>query len=77
MIALFYSDHHIFSIDDLNDMQQRFEFISAEDKIYLTTEKDAVRLIKFQDRIEPVAFLCVANQYILFIRPNRRILTSS
>jgi tetraacyldisaccharide 4'-kinase len=54
--ALFYSDHHIFSIDDLNDMQQRFEFISAEDKIYLTTEKDAVRLIKFQDRLNQLPF---------------------
>ena len=44
-----YSDHHIFSIDDLNEIKERFNQINAKDKLILTTEKDAVRLIKFTE----------------------------
>lgn len=46
-----YSDHHIFSIDDLNEMKEKFASIKAKDKMILTTEKDAVRLIKFRDEL--------------------------
>ncbi len=49
--ALFFSDHHIFNIDDLSDIQERFEMLSEESRIILTTEKDAVRLIKFKEKI--------------------------
>jgi tetraacyldisaccharide 4'-kinase len=42
-----YPDHHIFTIDDLNDIKRRYERIEAPDKMILTTEKDAVRLAKF------------------------------
>ncbi len=42
-----YADHHIFSIDDLNDIKKRFSSIDAEKKIILTAEKDSVRLTKF------------------------------
>jgi tetraacyldisaccharide 4'-kinase len=42
-----YNDHHIFTIDDLNDIRQKFESLPSPDKIILTTEKDAVRLAKF------------------------------
>jgi tetraacyldisaccharide 4'-kinase len=44
---LHYPDHHIFTIDDWKDIKKRFDKIEAEQKIILTTEKDAVRLIKF------------------------------
>jgi len=44
---LAYNDHHIFTIDDLKDIQKRFSAITAPEKIMLTTEKDAVRLVKF------------------------------
>jgi tetraacyldisaccharide 4'-kinase len=44
-----YADHHIFTIDDLNDIRKRFESIDATSKIILTTEKDAVRLAKFSN----------------------------
>ncbi len=44
-----FPDHHIFSIDDLNDIKKRFEDIRHKDKIILTTEKDAVRLVKFRN----------------------------
>lgn len=46
-----YNDHHIFTIDDLKDVQKRFNTIQAQDKIILTTEKDAVRLVKFEQEL--------------------------
>lgn len=43
-----YGDHHIFSIDDLQEIKKRFGQLNGPYKIILTTEKDAVRLIKFR-----------------------------
>ncbi|HEY4064015.1 MAG TPA: tetraacyldisaccharide 4'-kinase [Puia sp.] len=60
---LAYSDHHIFSIDDLNAIIRRFNSIPARNKIILTTEKDAVRLIKFRQELEGWPF------YVLPIAP--------
>ena len=51
-----YGDHHIFTIDDLQSILRRFETINAEKKIILTTEKDAVRLIKFRQELEGLPF---------------------
>jgi tetraacyldisaccharide 4'-kinase len=60
---LAYSDHHIFSIDDLKAIIRRFTGIAATDKLILTTEKDAVRLIKFREELEGLPF------YVLPITP--------
>ena len=49
--ALYYSDHHIFTIDELQEMRDRFAKIRTEKKIMLTTEKDAVRLMKFNEEL--------------------------
>ncbi|MEP6713436.1 MAG: tetraacyldisaccharide 4'-kinase [Ferruginibacter sp.] len=46
-----YPDHHIFTSDDLTDIKKQFEKIHAENKIILTTEKDAVRLQKFEKEL--------------------------
>jgi tetraacyldisaccharide 4'-kinase len=46
-----YPDHHIFTIDDLRQISKRFKQIESPDKIILTTEKDAVRLIKFDSEL--------------------------
>lgn len=46
-----YPDHHIFTIDDLNEIKKKFDSIEASNKMILTTEKDAVRLVKFQNDI--------------------------
>jgi tetraacyldisaccharide 4'-kinase len=46
-----YGDHHIFSIDDLNEIKERFDGIAAKRKLIITTEKDAVRLTKFSDEL--------------------------
>lgn len=48
-IQLSYSDHHIYTIDDLKNIQQQFEEMSTTDKMIVTTEKDATRLMKFKD----------------------------
>lgn len=60
---LAYSDHHIFSIDDLHTITRRFSSIPATNKIILTTEKDAVRLAKFRHELESWPF------YVLPIEP--------
>jgi tetraacyldisaccharide 4'-kinase len=60
---LAYSDHHIFSIDDLKTIIRRFDSITARNKLILTTEKDAVRLIKFRQELEEWPF------YVLPITP--------
>jgi tetraacyldisaccharide 4'-kinase len=54
--ALFYSDHHIFSIDDISDIKDRFDQITVNKKIIITTEKDAVRLVKFHDQLSSLPF---------------------
>jgi tetraacyldisaccharide 4'-kinase len=56
---LAYSDHHIFSIDDLNNIMRRFTSIPSGNKIILTTEKDAVRLVKFQQELKGLPFYVV------------------
>jgi tetraacyldisaccharide 4'-kinase len=46
-----YSDHHIFSIDDLKEINTEFQQIQSREKAILTTEKDAVRLLKFKHEL--------------------------
>jgi len=46
-----YPDHHIFTIDDLQEIKKRFKQMEAAEKIVLTTEKDAVRLVKFDGQL--------------------------
>jgi tetraacyldisaccharide 4'-kinase len=62
-----YGDHHIFSIDDLTDIQKRFAKITNSQKIIITTEKDAVRLMKFKTELQemPLFVLPIEHQ-ILF-----------
>jgi tetraacyldisaccharide 4'-kinase len=60
---LAYSDHHIYTIDDLHAMISRFDAITAKKKLIVTTEKDAVRLIKFGQELADRPF------YVLPIEP--------
>ena len=53
---LTYNDHYIFTIDDLKDIKKQFNNIPSDKKIILTTEKDAVRLIKFQQELHDTPF---------------------
>jgi len=54
-----YSDHHIFTIDDLNEIKKKYDEIEITDKIILTTEKDAVRLQKFSNEIRELPFYVI------------------
>jgi tetraacyldisaccharide 4'-kinase len=61
---LLYRDHHIFSIDDLRRIKKTYENYSSENVILLTTEKDGVRLSKFQHELKELPI------YVLPIRHN-------
>lgn len=49
--SLPYKDHHYFSFDDLNEMNEAFNHIANPNKIIITTEKDAARLMLLKDKI--------------------------
>jgi tetraacyldisaccharide 4'-kinase len=49
---LSYRDHHIFSMGDLTDIKRQFDRIEAPEKIILTTEKDGMRLMKFENELK-------------------------
>jgi len=64
---LHFPDHHIFSIDDWNEIIKRFESIDSKHKIILTTEKDAVRLVKFGEKLKNVPLYVIPiEHYFLF-----------
>lgn len=54
-----YADHHIFTIDDLQEIRRTFDKLTATDKVILTTEKDAVRLLKFSEEIRELPLYVV------------------
>ena len=54
-----FPDHHIFTIDDWKEIKKRFNSISAKNKIILSTEKDAVRLVKFNNEIDDLPFYII------------------
>jgi tetraacyldisaccharide 4'-kinase len=55
-----YPDHFIFNIDDLREIIKKFRSMDARNKLILTTEKDAVRLVKFNN---------VINELPLYVQP--------
>lgn len=61
-----YNDHHIFTIDDLQEIKSKFDEIDAENKLILTTEKDAVRLVKFTEQLEnlPLYVLPIKHKFL-------------
>ncbi|MEO6452822.1 MAG: tetraacyldisaccharide 4'-kinase, partial [Ginsengibacter sp.] len=42
----------IFNIDDLKEIKKQFAKIEVENKLILTTEKDGVRLAKFENELK-------------------------
>lgn len=67
-----FGDHHIFTIDDWQDIVKRFNSIETNDKIILTTEKDAVRLIKFEQEFKNLPlFVMPIEMHILFNEGHR------
>ena len=61
-----FDDHHIYTIDDLRAIRRRFAEMSGEGRIVLTTEKDAVRLLKFQEELQqlPLYVLPVRHRFL-------------
>jgi tetraacyldisaccharide 4'-kinase len=61
-----YPDHHIFDSSDLAEIKKQFSKIAPEDKIILTTEKDGVRLKKFENELKelPVFVLPVQHAFM-------------
>lgn len=47
--TLEFTDHHYFEEEDLRNMLKRFEALPSQNKIIITTEKDATRLELHQD----------------------------
>ena len=67
-----YSDHYIFTIDDLKDMLKRFSKIDAAEKIILTTEKDAVRLVKFEQELKSLPFFVLPIETVFLFNEGRQ-----
>lgn len=56
---LAYRDHHIFTIQDLRDIVDAYQGMDARSRLILTTEKDAVRLEKFDTAIAPLPWYVI------------------
>ena len=46
-----FKDHHYFTYDDAEEIRDAFQHISSKNKMIITTEKDASRLILLQDKL--------------------------
>jgi tetraacyldisaccharide 4'-kinase len=66
-----YNDHHIFTIDDLTDIETKFAEISGAHKLIVTTEKDAVRLEKFKDKLEHLPLYILPVKHLFLFREGK------
>ncbi|MDP4188227.1 MAG: tetraacyldisaccharide 4'-kinase, partial [Bacteroidota bacterium] len=86
--TLYFTDHHEYTEKDLQKIKQTFQNLKGENKIIITTEKDAMRLNKFcdseKDLIENMFFIPIEikflhdegemfNEHIIgYVRKNKR-----
>ncbi|HRD43304.1 MAG TPA: tetraacyldisaccharide 4'-kinase, partial [Ferruginibacter sp.] len=63
-----YADHHIFDLDDLENIRKKFEAIPGTQKVIFTTEKDAVRLKKFEKELAhfPIFVLPIKHHFLFY-----------
>ncbi|MEO5891339.1 MAG: tetraacyldisaccharide 4'-kinase [Ferruginibacter sp.] len=61
-----FPDHHIFSIDDMEEIKKQFNGIASSNKIILTTEKDGVRLKKFENELQdfPIYVMPIEHSFL-------------
>ncbi|WP_460687229.1 tetraacyldisaccharide 4'-kinase [Niabella aquatica] len=60
-----FPDHHSFSGNDIEDILDAYQSLDADNKIILTTEKDAVRLLEYRRLQEvPVYALPVQHRFL-------------
>lgn len=67
-----YNDHHVFDVDDVKNIEKQFNHLQDKNKIILTTQKDAMRLLKFGNAIEhlPIYILPIEIKF-LFDKQNQ------
>ena len=53
---LSFNDHHTFTANDITVIKDHFVKVETSQKIILTTEKDAVKLLKFQSEMNALPF---------------------
>ena len=59
VVVAHYPDHHDFTRQDLHGLEEKFDKMTGERKMIITTEKDAMRLAYnpyFPDRLKPLTF---------------------
>ena len=63
---IFFSDHHIFTRDDIKKIKNKLNAIAADKKMIITTSKDAVRLKKFNKELSelPLFVLPVQHKFL-------------
>jgi len=79
-----FNDHHHFSIQDITEIKDAYNQLENENKIIITTEKDATRLISFVDELKEVSIFVLPveidfktkreefnNQIIKYARANK------
>jgi tetraacyldisaccharide 4'-kinase len=49
----------VFTIDDWREIVRRYEMLASGQKMILTTEKDAVRLVKFGKELEKIPLFAI------------------
>jgi tetraacyldisaccharide 4'-kinase len=61
-----FRDHHIFNSTDLKKIKDEFLNLKSTKKIILTTEKDATRLLKFENELKhlPVFVLPITHRFL-------------
>ncbi|MFM6926510.1 MAG: tetraacyldisaccharide 4'-kinase [Ferruginibacter sp.] len=61
-----FADHHIFHSNDLKEIKQQFDKIQQDKKLVLTTEKDAVRLEKFEQELKdfPIYVIPIEHRFL-------------
>ncbi len=64
--TLKFKDHHAFNSTDIKQIVGQFSKMNSENKIIITTEKDATRLSQFETELKdfPVFVLPMAHQFL-------------
>ena len=71
---LLFRDHHAFKLGDLDLIQQKFEAIKTDNKIIITTEKDAMRLLLHRKYLLQKALPIYCLPIQVFFEEKKRIL---
>lgn len=63
---ILFKDHHIFTIDDLEEINKKFSQMKSQNKMILTTEKDGVRLAKYESELKnlPVYIIPMRHKFL-------------